>query len=116
MSWLPRRQVVFGEFSHSFTCLAVSAASVTPVRKSSKKSPNQKETVVRLALDDLVRSPKFVMDIGEDQPAHCGRGHWVTATYPRSLLSACWPWCQRRTRSRHTPRRLLRWPMRTAAA
>src|ERR1035437_4388598 len=39
MSWLPRRQVVFGEFSHCFTWLAVSAASVTPVRKSSKKSP-----------------------------------------------------------------------------
>src|ERR1035441_1264564 len=39
MSWLPRRQVVVGEFSHSFTWLAVSAASVTPVRKSSKKSP-----------------------------------------------------------------------------
>src|ERR1039457_7035597 len=39
MSWLPRRQVVFGEFSHFFTWLAVSAASVTPVRKSSKKSP-----------------------------------------------------------------------------
>src|ERR1019366_6595280 len=39
MSWLPRRQVVFGEFSHCFTWLAVSAASVTPVWKSSKKSP-----------------------------------------------------------------------------
>src|ERR1017187_10948857 len=39
MSWFPRRQVVFGEFSHCFTWLAVSAASVTPVRKSSKKSP-----------------------------------------------------------------------------
>src|ERR1017187_10277826 len=39
MSWLPRRQVVVGEFSHCFTWLAVSAASVTPVRKSSKKSP-----------------------------------------------------------------------------
>src|ERR1035437_8542954 len=39
MSWLPRRQVVFGSFSHRFTWLAVSAASVTPVRKSSKKSP-----------------------------------------------------------------------------
>src|ERR1039457_1274192 len=69
---------------------------------------HQKQPVVRLALDDLVRPPEFGVDIGEDQPAHCGRGHWVTATYPRSLLSACWPWCQRRTRSRHTPRRLLR--------
>src|ERR1039457_5972777 len=39
ISWLPRRQVVLGEFSHCFTWLAVSAASVTPVRKSSKKSP-----------------------------------------------------------------------------
>src|ERR1039458_5874073 len=39
MSWLPRRQGVFGEFSHCFTWLAGSAASVTPVRKSSKKSP-----------------------------------------------------------------------------
>src|ERR1035441_9681025 len=39
MSWLPKRQVVFGEFSHSFTWLAVSAASVAPVLKSSKKSP-----------------------------------------------------------------------------
>src|ERR1022692_1199647 len=39
MSRLPRRQVVVGEFSHCFTWLAVSAASVTPVRKSSKKSP-----------------------------------------------------------------------------
>src|ERR1019366_9573444 len=39
MSWLPRRQVVFGSLSHFFTWLAVSAASVTPVRKSSKKSP-----------------------------------------------------------------------------
>src|SRR5665811_461324 len=58
---------------------------------------HQEQTVVRLALDDLARPPKFVMDIGEDQPAHCGRGHWVIATYPRSLLSACWPWCQRRT-------------------
>src|ERR1035437_1773943 len=69
---------------------------------------HQKETVVRLAFDDLVRSPEFVMNIGEDQPAHCGRGHWVIATYPRSLLSACLPWCQRRTHSRHTPRRQLR--------
>src|ERR1035437_691657 len=34
--------------------------------------------------------------------------HSDTATRLRSLLSACWPWCQRRTRSRHTPRRLLR--------
>src|ERR1035437_570665 len=34
--------------------------------------------------------------------------HWVIATYPRSLLPACWLWCQRRTHSRHTPRRLLR--------
>src|SRR5450756_995456 len=32
-------QDVFGSFSHRFTWLAVSAASVTPVRKSSKKSP-----------------------------------------------------------------------------
>src|ERR1019366_1623400 len=39
MSWLPSRQVVFGEFNHCFTWLAVSAASVTPVWKSSKKSP-----------------------------------------------------------------------------
>src|ERR1035437_9826656 len=39
MSWLPSRQVVFGEFSHCLTWLAVSAASVTPVWKSSKKSP-----------------------------------------------------------------------------
>src|ERR1035437_2590168 len=69
---------------------------------------HQEETVVRLAFDDLGRSPEFVMDIGEDQPAHCGRGHWVTAMHPRSLLPACWLWCQRRTRSRHTPRRLLR--------
>src|ERR1039457_1033088 len=69
---------------------------------------HQEETVVRFALDDLVRSPEFVMNIGEDQPAHRGRGHWVTAMHPRSLLSACWPWYQHRTRSRHTPRRLLR--------
>src|ERR1019366_7752096 len=69
---------------------------------------HQEETVVRLAFDDLVRSPEFVMNIGEDQPAHCGGGHWVIATHPRSLLPACWLWCQRRTRSRHTPRRLLR--------
>src|ERR1019366_1432580 len=39
ISWLPRREVVFGSFSHRFTWLPVSAASVTPVRKSSKKSP-----------------------------------------------------------------------------
>src|ERR1019366_5773749 len=39
MSWLPSRQVVSGELSHCFTWLAVSAASVTPVWKSSKKSP-----------------------------------------------------------------------------
>src|ERR1035441_10849942 len=45
---------------------------------------------------------------GRITPAHCGRVHCVTATRLRSLLSACWPWCQRRTRSRHTPRRLLR--------
>src|ERR1035437_9294160 len=69
---------------------------------------HQKETVVRLAPDDLSGSPEFVMNIGEDQPAHCGRGHRVIAMRLRSLLSACWPWCQRRTRSRHTPRRLLR--------
>src|ERR1017187_5458319 len=39
MSWFPSRQVVFGEFSHCLTWLAVSAASVTPVWKLSKKSP-----------------------------------------------------------------------------
>ena len=43
---------------------------------------HQEETVVRLAFDDLVRSPEFVVDIGQNQPAHCGRGHWVTAMHP----------------------------------
>src|ERR1035437_3466081 len=69
---------------------------------------HQEETVVWLAFDDLSGSPEFVMNIGEDQPAHCGRGHSFIATRLRSLLPACWLWCQRRTRSRHTPRRLLR--------
>src|ERR1035441_8620605 len=41
MSWLPRRQVVFGEFSHCFTWLAVSAASVTPARNKKKKEPSK---------------------------------------------------------------------------
>src|ERR1039457_919481 len=63
----------------------------------------QEKTVVGLALDDLSGSPQLVMDVGQNQPAHRGRGHWVTAMHPRSLLSACWPWCQRRTHSRQTP-------------
>src|ERR1035438_6144359 len=69
---------------------------------------HQEETVVWFVLDDLSGSPEFVVNVRDDQPAHSVRPCWVTATYPRSLLSACWPWCQRRTRSRHTPRRLLR--------
>jgi len=35
-----------------------------------KEITEQQKTVVRLALDDLVGSPDFIMDIRQNQPAH----------------------------------------------
>jgi hypothetical protein len=48
-----------------------------------EKVAQQEETVVRLAFDDLVRSPEFVVDIGQNQPAHSFSATAVSAAAAR---------------------------------